>query len=272
MICEGSASLAEMTVMAEGIAKAYPDGRAQRSVLEHVSLHVQAGQVVAVEGPSGCGKTTLLTIIGGLLRPDRGRVVVAGNELDHDRPRDVARVRQQHVGLISQAYGLIEAESVFANITLPLVFDRPRPSKRDKSSAVERTMEWATLNVDPSMKVGKLSRGEKQRVAIARALVHMPSLLVADEPTAALDAATGSRIVARLRAVADQGAGVLVATHDQQVSDVCDVVYRFDGTHLTPRQERVDENSTPDPAGPAPPKHDPPEPSHGPATGSDGKV
>lgn len=227
--------MAEMTVITEGIAKAYLDGRARRTVLEDASLHVPAGQVVGVEGPSGCGKTTLLMIIGGLLRPDRGQVVVSGNTLDYNRPRDVAHVRKQDIGLISQAYGLIEAESVFANITLPMTFDRPRPSRREKLSAVKRTMEWAALEVNPDMKVAKLSRGEKQRVAVARALVHTPSLIVADEPTAALDATTGSRIVARLRTVADQGASVLVATHDQQVSDACDVVYRFEGTHLTVR-------------------------------------
>lgn len=112
--------MAEMSAIAEGITKAYPDGRRHRTVLEELSLHVPGGHVVGVEGPSGCGKTTLLTIIAGLLRPDRGRVVVAGDELDYDRPRDVARVRQQHIGFVSQAYGLIEEESVSANIALPL--------------------------------------------------------------------------------------------------------------------------------------------------------
>lgn len=229
--------MAEMSAIAEGITKAYPDGRRHRTVLEELSLHVPGGHVVGVEGPSGCGKTTLLTIIAGLLRPDRGRVVVAGDELDYDRTRDVARVRQQHIGFVSQAYGLIEEESVSANIALPLAFDRHRRSRLEKSSVVTRTMERTALDVDPAMTVAKLSRGEKQRVAIARALVHMPSLLVADEPTAALDAGTGSRIVACLRSVADEGAGVLIATHDPQVSDMCDLVLRFDGTHLRSWQE-----------------------------------
>lgn len=225
--------MSEKVVVAESVDKTYPDGRASRQVLSGIELEVQAGQIVGVQGPSGCGKTTLLSIIGGLLRHDRGRVVVAGHELDYTRPRDVARVRREHVGLISQAYGLIEAESVFANITLPLMFDHPRPSRRSRKVVVERVMEWAALDVNPSTRVATLSQGEKQRVAIARALVREPSLLVADEPTAALDAVTGSHIVARLRSVADQGVGVLVATHDHQVANACDVVYRFEGSSLT---------------------------------------
>lgn len=227
----------EMSAIAEGVTKAYADGRRHRIVLDAISLHVPSGRVVGVEGPSGCGKTTLLTIIAGLLKPDRGRVVVAGQELDYDRPRDVARARQQHIGFVSQAYGLIDEESVSANIALPLAFDRRRRSRRERSSVVARTMERTALDVDPSMTVAKLSRGEKQRVAIARALVRTPGLLVADEPTAALDADTGSRIIACLRTVADQGAGVLIATHDPQMSDMCDLVVSFNGTRLSTRQE-----------------------------------
>lgn len=224
--------MSDQIVIAESVDKSYADGSGQRQVLDDVTIEVRAGQMVGLQGPSGCGKTTILNIIGGLLRHDRGRVVVAGHELDYSRPRDVARVRMEHVGLISQGYGLIDDESVLTNITLPLMFDRPRPSRRTRTTTAARTMEWAALDVSLRMKVARLSQGEKQRVAIARALVRTPSLLIADEPTAALDAATGSQIVARLRSVADDGVGILVATHDPHVADACDVVYRFDGAHL----------------------------------------
>lgn len=219
-------------VVAESVDKSYPDGKSSRQVLSGVGIEVPVGQIVGVQGPSGCGKTTLLSIVGGLLRHDRGRVVVAGHELDYTRPRDVARVRRDHVGLISQTYALIEAESVFANVTLPLMFDRPRPSRRTQLDLVERVLQWASLDINTRAKVGTLSQGERQRVAIARALVRRPSLLVADEPTAALDTVTGALVVERLRAVADQGVGVLIATHDQQVADACDVVFRFEGPIL----------------------------------------
>lgn len=222
----------EDVVVVEQVAKAFADGRGTRVLLAGASLHVAAGQVVGVKGPSGCGKTTLLAIVGGLEAHDAGRVVIGGHELDHARPREIARVRRKHIGLVSQTYGLIDAESVRANIALPLMFDRPRLPGRARTAAVDRAMEWVALDVDPTAAVCSLSQGEKQRVAIARALVRSPRLLIADEPTAALDAETAGRIVARFRAVADEGVAVLVATHDPQVAAACDVVYEFDGPGL----------------------------------------
>lgn len=220
--------MVDKVVVAESVYKAYPDGRAAtRQVLSDVNLTVDAGRIVGIQGPSGCGKTTLLSIVGGLLWHDRGRVLVAGRLLDYAKPGDVARTRRQHVGLVSDTYGLIENESVFANVVLPLMLDRVRPERRSRRAIVERALEWAALEVNPKVRVATLSRGEKQRVAIARALVRQPKVIVADEPTSALDGDSGSQITARLRLVADQGVGVLVATHDQKVADACDTVYRF---------------------------------------------
>ncbi len=219
---------------ARSIFKSYPDGRGTRPILHDASLEIGTSSVVGVQGPSGCGKTTLLHALAGLLPPDRGEIFIAGSRLDYAQPRSVARVRRTCIGLVSQSYGLIEDESVRENIALPLIFDRPRQGRAARFALVGEMMELVALDVDPRAEVAKLSGGEKQRVAIARALIRKPGLLVADEPTAALDETTGRIIVRLLRAVAQSGVGVLIATHDPQVVRECDIVYRFSGPRLMP--------------------------------------
>lgn len=224
--------MSEIVLALSGVTKSFPDGSGTRRVLDGATLQVEAGSMVAVTGPSGCGKTTLLSIATGLLRPDEGVVTVAGEALDSARPQAIVENRRDHIGLITQEYGLLEDESVLENVTLPLRFGRPRPGRRTRREAGLRALELAALGVDPTQRVSRLSGGERQRVAIARAVVRGPRLLVADEPTASLDAETGSRIVELMHSLAERGSGVLVATHDQQVADVCDVVLRFTGSAL----------------------------------------
>lgn len=227
--------MSETVLNLSGVTKSFPDGRGTRRVLDGATLQVDAGSMVAVTGPSGCGKTTLLSISAGLLRPDEGVVSVAGETLDSARPGAIADTRRNHIGLITQEYGLLEAESVLENVTLPLRFGRERRGRHARREAALRALELTNPGVDPRQRVSRLSGGERQRVAIARAVVREPLLLVADEPTAALDADTGSRIVGLLHSLVERGAGVLVATHDPQVADACDVVLRFAG----PTLERV---------------------------------
>ncbi|MFC0625398.1 ATP-binding cassette domain-containing protein [Kribbella deserti] len=225
-----------IVVQARSIDMSYRDGNEWRVVLDSVDVDVPEGQVIGLQGPSGCGKTTLLNIIAGLARPRGGSVAMAGRDYEFAKPVAMAGMRRRHIGLISQNYGLIDDESVFRNIELPLKFDRPRLRRGERRAKVERAMRDAELAVDPSARVGRLSGGEKQRVAIARAVVNSPQLLVADEPTAALDAATGAKVIARLRDIAARGAGILVATHDPQVVEGCDVVYGFDGPRVLLRR------------------------------------
>ena len=221
--------MSKILVRAVSVEKWYPDGDERRCVLNGADLDVSVGRIVGIQGPSGCGKTTLLNIVAGLSSCDAGTVFFDGTPLDYSAPRDLAKMRRAHIGLVSQDYGLLADETVTENIALPLRFGRPRPRRQERQKMVAQAMSWAALEVDPKRKVRNLSGGEKQRVAIARALVRQPSLLIADEPTAALDAATGEAIVARLRTIADRGAGVLVATHDPHVADACDSLYEFVG-------------------------------------------
>lgn len=176
-----------------------------------------------------------LEIAGGLLAPDAGSVTIAGSTLTYSKPRDVAAVRRKHLGYISQELGLIESESVMSNVSLPLMYERPRQPRQVRHALVERALQWSAVPYIPhTQKVRLLAGGEKQRVAIARAIVRRATLLIADEPTAALDTATAERVVETLRLVADSGVAVLIATHDVAVLKYCHRTLRFEGPHLTP--------------------------------------
>jgi putative ABC transport system ATP-binding protein len=192
--------------------------RGGRRLLDGVGLAAHAGQVLAVTGPSGAGKSTLLAVLGGLLRPEAGSVSWRGE------PVRVADVRPgRTVGVVLQGYGLLPVLSARENVQLPLqIAGRPRPEVvRRAADALER----AGLGEDqlPRDRLAEeLSGGQLQRVAVARALVVEPDLLLADEPTSELDAATRDVVLAALRAVADRGGVVVLATHDREVAATCD--------------------------------------------------
>lgn len=224
--------IADLVVDGLDISKGYLDGKNTRSVLERVDICVRAGEMVGLMGPSGSGKSTLLSVVGGLLRPDSGTVTVCGEPLDYTKTSDIARIRREHIGWISQAYDLIASESVAQNVELPLTFGKPRLKKKEREAVVNKALEMAGLDIKTWRQVSKLSGGERQRVAIARALVRTPKFLIADEPTAALDEDTAAQIIEKFRGIADSGVAVLVATHDPQVVAVCDRMYRFDGSHV----------------------------------------
>lgn len=220
------------TLQASAVSKSFPDGKGHRQILQDVSIDVLSGEVVGIIGPSGSGKSTLLSILGGLLRPDSGEILISNQRLDYENTKAVAHIRQKHIGWISQAYDLVVTDSIGDNVSLPLVLDKPRPKKDERNKAVEEALNIAGLNIKPWQSVSKLSVGERQRVAIARALVRIPSLLIADEPTAALDKETGAHIVDTLRNIAASGTAVLVATHDPLVINSCHRIYRFDGSNV----------------------------------------
>lgn len=224
--------MGDIVLEAVGVSKRFPDGRATRLVISRADLRVRAGEMVGLRGRSGCGKTTLLRLVCGLLEADAGSVSVVGDTMYPARKEARARLRRDRIGIVSQSYGLIEDESVIGNVLLPLMFRRPRPEPSEREAAFRRVAKAVGLGVRPEMIVSELSGGERQRLALARAMVTGPAVIVADEPTAALDSVSGSEITRLLRAVSDEGVGVLVATHDSQVAGACDRIYEFDGTEL----------------------------------------
>ena len=185
-----------------------PDGTVQ--VLMGISLKVSPGEFAVVQGPSGSGKTTLLLVAGGLLRPDDGRVLVAGRDPYDLRPDQRATFRAAEIGFVFQQFHLVPYLSVIENVLVASVADgRPDAVDRARSLLCRFDLE-ARLDHVPA----QLSTGERQRTALARALLNGPKLVLADEPTGNLDAENGRIVLSCLSEFAADGGGVLVVTHD----------------------------------------------------------
>lgn len=213
-----------------GIRRAIPDGTRWRVLLDGVDLEVGVGEMVVVMGPSGSGKTTLLRIAAGLDRPDEGMQVVDGTHLWVLSPKELAELRRTAIGYVEQRWNLLDSLTVLENVRLPLELDgvRVKEAGRQAMAALE-SVGIADRAVDfPS----EISGGEQQRAAIARSLVGSRRLLVADEPTGALDALTAESVMRMLRQRCDRdGVGVLLSTHDPAIAGWADrVVYLRDGS------------------------------------------
>ena len=212
------------------VAQSVPDGRRRRTLLDGVDLTVDAGELVALMGPSGSGKTTLLRIAAGLDRPERGMPVIDGEHLWVLSANELADLRRSSVGYVEQRWNLLDSLTVLENVRLPLELDgvHLKEAGRQAMAALE-SVGIADRAVDfPSA----ISGGEQQRAAIARSLVGSRRLLVADEPTGALDALTAESIMRLLRQRCDRdGVGVLLSTHDPAIAGWADrVVYLRDGS------------------------------------------
>jgi putative ABC transport system ATP-binding protein len=198
-----------------GVTKRY-DGGGQPA-LGGVSLTVTPGEAVAVMGPSGSGKSTLLNLIAGLDRPTSGTVLVAGDRVDQLSETTAARFRRRHVGMIFQFFNLLDDLTVADNVLLPAqLAGMPRARARARVDEL-----LATLRIDRYRDTypGRLSGGERQRVAIARALVNRPAVLLADEPTGALDTATGGEIGALLLDLNRSGQTLVLVTHNPELAE-----------------------------------------------------
>jgi putative ABC transport system ATP-binding protein len=201
---------------AEGLTRRYGVGDAQTTGLEHASFAIEEGEFVAIMGPSGSGKSTLMNLIGLLDRPSAGRLHVAGTAtetLDHDQ---LAAMRNQKIGFIFQAYNLLSRSTTLENVEMPLIYSGL--PKRMRSLRAKAALDAVGLSHRLHHWPTQLSGGEQQRVAIARALVGEPSLILADEPTGALDSRTGESILALLTRLHAEGRTIVLITHDMQVA------------------------------------------------------
>jgi len=205
-----------LAIEARGIAKVYGTGGVAVRALDGVDLRVEAGEFLALIGPSGSGKSTLMAILGCLDRPSEGSYRLDGEAVEALPGRALARIRNTRIGFVFQAYNLLPRASVLRNVELPMLYrGTPRPERRRRALEL---LEQVGLADQADKLPGQLSGGQKQRVAIGRALANRPSILLADEPTGALDSHTGGEILALFQALNQEGHTVLLVTHDPGVA------------------------------------------------------
>jgi putative ABC transport system ATP-binding protein len=217
-----------MTVLeARTITKEFREGRGEAvSVLKGVSLDVRRGEIVALEGPSGSGKTTLLSILGCILTPSSGTVVVDGEEVDLGRPGRLPAIRRKSIGFVFQQFNLFPSLTALENVEYALNVKGQKGAGARREA--ERVIDAVGLSDRRSFLPRDLSGGQKQRVAIARALAGSAPILLADEPTANLDSQIGGQVLEMFRALAKkEDRALLIVTHDPKVRTVSDRVLQI---------------------------------------------
>jgi ABC-type lipoprotein export system ATPase subunit len=214
----------------DSVTKTYTLGQQRIKAVDNVSLTIQPGEFVAIMGKSGCGKTTLLGLIGGLDRPDSGRITVNGEEISQLADTELTRYRRDQVGIIFQFFNLLPILTVAENVALP--YSLQGKSEREIQARVQELLSDVDLVERQSHYPHEISGGEMQRVAIARALVNQPQLVLADEPTGNLDSRTGHQVMETMARLSEQRRTTFVlATHSSEAASYASSkLYMRDGT------------------------------------------
>ncbi|MZP28285.1 ATP-binding cassette domain-containing protein [Heliobacterium undosum] len=199
-------------VTTKKLCKSYGQGESKVEVLHDIDLTVQEGEFLALAGPSGSGKSTLLTLLGGLNRPDSGELIIDGIDLYSLSGERMADFRREYVGFVFQQFHLMPYLTALENVMLPLA-TTGIPAREQRRRAQELLQQMGLSGRENHLP-GQLSGGEQERVAIARALVNKPALILADEPTGALDSQTGERIMALFGELNRQGMTIIMVTHN----------------------------------------------------------
>ena len=214
------------------LVKRFPVGGDFFTALKNIDLTLNKGEFTGLIGPSGSGKTTLLNIIGGLDSPTEGQVSVLGQALNDTSHGERARLRRKHMGFIFQSYNLLPVYTVFENVELPLILNKI--DKDERRSMVEQAVESVGLTDKMDSRPNMLSGGECQRTAIARAIVHQPALVLADEPTANLDAENSHHIMKILvRLNKELSTSFIFATHDEKIMAYLRRIIHLDDGEIT---------------------------------------
>ncbi|MBY5979173.1 ABC transporter ATP-binding protein [Ferrimonas balearica] len=203
-----------------GLGHSFPMAGERFVVLDGINLTIERGDMVAIMGPSGSGKSTLMNLIGCLMTPELGEVRLLGQSTAGQNKSQLAQLRRDHVGFVFQQFNLLSRTSALDNVKMPLMYnDAPVV---DGDARARSVLEAVGLGNRMDHHPSQLSGGQQQRVAIARALVNQPSILLADEPTGALDSVTSEEIMALFRRLNQQGQTVVLVTHEQEVADQAD--------------------------------------------------
>lgn len=200
----------------KGINKTYKNGDQELRVLKDIDLEVEKGEFVAIMGPSGSGKSTLMNVIGLLDRPTSGNYFLDGQEVGNLSEKKLAHVRNEQIGFVFQQFFLLSKLNAFQNVELPLIYAGVHPAKRKEIA--EQYLEKVELGSRMHHLPSELSGGQKQRVAIARALVNQPAIVLADEPTGALDTKTGEQIMDLLTKLNQEGKTIIMVTHEPEIA------------------------------------------------------
>ena len=201
----------------EDLTKTYVMGEETVTALNAVSLSIQRGESIAIIGPSGSGKSTLMNILGGLDRPSAGRYRFEGEEVARFSDDQLASFRNRRIGFVFQSFQLLPRLSALQNVELPMIYGGHAPRIRRERAA--ELLERVGLGSRMGHRPNQLSGGQQQRVAIARSLANQPDLLLADEPTGALDSATGAEVLSLFQKLNAEGLTIVLVTHDRGVAD-----------------------------------------------------
>ena len=217
-----------MILEMQDICKEFPMGKSVTKVLNNVCLAVEEGDYLAIMGPSGSGKTTLMNLIGCLDMPTSGTYILNGKDITQCNANQLADVRNQEIGFVFQSFNLLPKLTALDNVALPLLYRGVKKEKRRKLA--RQALETVGLAERVDYRPDQLSGGQCQRVAIARAIVGNPKLLLADEPTGALDSASGEQVMEIFEQLLENGATIIMITHDQNIAEYAEKVkYIRDG-------------------------------------------
>lgn len=229
-----------MILELKNIFKDYNSDKLKVPVLKDVTLQVEEGEYVAIMGPSGSGKTTLMNIIGCLDRPTSGEFYLGGTDVSALKDRELSNLRLNSIGFVFQSFHLMPRESAMENVALPLSYAGIK--KKERRERAVRALARVGLEDRAAFMPTQLSGGQKQRVAIARAMVNNPKILLADEPTGALDSKSGAQIMDLFEKLNDEGVTIVMITHDRNIADHAKRVYNIidgeisEGTRKEARQ------------------------------------
>lgn len=218
----------------QDVSKTYPVGGKKFQALYQVNLKVDEGDFISIQGKSGSGKSTLLHIMGCLDDYDSGEYLVDGISVKGLSEPEKAKLRNEKIGFVMQDFSLVSSQSVLFNVTLPLYFNHTR--YRELRAKAVQALRLVDLENQMNKNVNQLSGGQKQRVAIARALINQPEVILADEPTGALDSETSRQIMDLLQRLNNQGICIIVVTHDDEVA-------AYSNRRLTMEDGHLKENS-----------------------------
>jgi putative ABC transport system ATP-binding protein len=235
--------MTEPVLVVKGVRRTFEAENAPVRALRGTDFTMADGEFVAIMGPSGCGKSTLLNLVAGLDQADEGSIVLAGEEVTGKAEDDLARMRRRHIGIVFQFFNLLEGMTVLENVALPAMVAGKK--RRAAESRARDLLDLLGLGDKAKAAPGTLSGGQRQRLAIARALANEPTLLLADEPTGALDSEGGQEVIELFRRLHSSGQTILMVTHDDDVAAAAQRVARMKDGKVIDDGSPVLSNSSP---------------------------